>query len=570
MAHPAHWLHDPAETGVHIATDSGGWDFVRYPDLAAQARRMATRLIRLGVGREDVVCLVLPSDRELIAGIYGVWAAGATICPVTPPLFAGNDSYIGHIAGILAQAAPPVVVTVDAYEPLVVAALERAGVAAAVWVVDDVAGQEPAPIAEPASIALLQFTSGSTGTPRGVRVSFDNLIANFGAFDYFARGEAADGVASWLPIHHDMGLIGCLLFPVAHQQNLWIMRPDQFIRDPARWLECLTPGKARHAGCPPFGLAYAARKITPARLAELDLSNVHSVVIGAESVDPAVLQRFVEFAAPAGFSGDTLRPAYGLAENTVAVAINRHGDRISLVRLDRPAVVFGRPAPILDTATFGTVAAAAGDGWLVGHGLPEPGTGIGVRIVDESGQELPPGFVGEIAVTGTSVAHGYHGVTGDCTTFAGDRLLTGDAGFIHGGDLYVLGRMGDSIKINGRSVYAEDLDALLAAATGIEAGRLATVATTESGRPAVVVFAVAKPGPWAEAARTALRTEFGRGVEITVVCGGPRLILRTSSGKPRRKNMWMALRTGDMSGTIIPETGTDSAAAHPEQKEVAR
>jgi len=133
----------------------------------------------------------------------------------------------------------------------------------------------------------------------------------------------------------------------------------------------------------------------------------------------------------------------------------------------------------------------------------------------------------------------------------------------------VLGRMGDSIKVNGRSVYAEDLDARIAAATGADRGRLATVATTESGRPAIVVFATAEPGPWAESARALLRREFGTSVEITVVSGEPGMILRTSSGKPRRKRMWMALRSGELAGMIIPEPGTGTATPHLESKEAA-
>lgn len=570
MRHPAGWLVEPSGTGVHIATDSGDWEFLSYPDLAAAARRTAARLIGLGVRREDVVCLVLPSDRELITAIYGVWAAGATICPVAPPLFDAADAYVEHIAGIFTQAAPRVVVTIAPHEPLVTAALAEAAVSATVWVADDTGGEDLADIAEPASIALLQFTSGSTGTPRGVRVSFDNLIANFGAIDYFARGDHGDGFASWLPIHHDMGLIGGLMFPVANQVNVWIMRPDQFIRDPARWLECFAPGRARHTACPPFGLAYAARKVKPARLAALDLRGLRSIVTGAESVDPAVLTSFTEFATPAGFSDTALLPAYGLAENTLAVTFTRRGNGIRLVRLDRPAVRFGAPAPVLDTADFGAVEAASRDGWLVGHGLPAPEIGIAVAIADESGRELPAGHVGEIVVTGTSVSGGYHGGDGNSSAFVGDRLFTGDAGFVHGDDLYVLGRMGDSIKVNGRSVYAEDLDARIAAATGVDRGRLATVATTESGRPAVVVFAAAEPGGWAESARALLRREFGTNVEITVVSGELGMILRTSSGKPRRKRMWMALGSGELAGTIIPEPGTGTAIPYPESKEAAR
>ncbi|RMI29436.1 AMP-binding protein [Nocardia stercoris] len=550
---PAAWLAAPrADAGMHLLADNGEWIRTSYPDLAAAALRAAAGLAGLGVGRDDVVCLVMPTEIRSVTAIYAVWAAGATIAPLAPPLFDAPDAYVELLRGILVQARPKVVLTIAAYESLVTTAVERAGIETVISTPDALEQAPAGPLPadpEQSAVALLQFTSGSTGTPRGVRVTWDNLTANFGALDEFARIGFHGGFASWLPLHHDMGLIGALLFPIGRQLDLWLMRPDQFVRDPARWLECFTPGKARHAACPTFGLAYVVRRVKPARLATLDLSAMRAVVVGAEHVDPEVLHRFDEFVRSAGVTENVVYPAYGLAENTVAVTTRSYGQEQRLVRLDPQAVRFGAPAPILATAELDDVDGAGN--WLAGHGMPSPDTGIGVEIRGEDATALPDGHIGEIVVSGSSVAAGYHGGDSDCDTFRDGRLWTGDAGFVHGGDLYVLGRMGTSLKVNGRSVYAEDLDTRIAAETGIARRKLATVAVTEAGRPGVVVFAATAPGTWAQDTYLLLRKEFGTTVDVTVVAGPPAMILRTSSGKPRRRMMWQQWQAGELPGRRV-------------------
>lgn len=545
------WLTRPCpDRAVRTADDADGWSTHSYPDLAHAARCLATELAARGVRRNDVVCLVLPSEIDLVIAIYASWAAGATIAPIAPPTFDLPERYVAHLAGIVRQADPRMIVTTADHEQVVRRAVAEAAVQATVWVAEH--GTTAMAPAEPGDIALLQFTSGSTGTPRGVRISWPNLDANLAAIARYCDGEPGDAVATWLPLHHDMGLIGGLLYPIAHQDDVWLMRPDQFIRNPARWLECFGPGRARHTAAPPFGLAYAARKVTPEQFAALDLAGLRSIIVGAEAVDPQVLNVFAAAAAAGGFRPEAFMPAYGMAEHTLAVTIAPRDRPVRLARIDWSTLRFGEPVTVKETACLGEAASAACDGWMVAHPLPSEEIGIWLRIVTTDGSTAPAGTLGEIAVRGTSTSEGYHReFDSSSTVFRDGELFTGDAGFVHDGHLYVLGRMGDSIKLNGRSVYAEDLDIKLAAATGLSRGRLVVVATTEQTRPRVTVFAAADPGPWVQAAYECLRVNLGPIPDITVVAGDSGIVQRTSSGKPRRQHMWRLFRAGELGGTVL-------------------
>ncbi|MFI9724076.1 AMP-binding protein [Streptomyces sp. NPDC052396] len=544
------WLTDPhPERGVRFADDSDGWEFVPYRELARSARRMAAEMTAAGVRPGSVVCLILPSGRSFLSAFFAAWAAGATISPLLPPSFQSDGEYTEYVSGILRQAEPALVVTAEEFAPLVARAMAEAGRADGPWTPRE--GPVAAADVQPAAgTALLQFTSGSTGEPRGVRVSWANLAANHAVQRRMSGWRDGDGVASWLPLHHDMGLIGCFLFPVAAQSPLWLMRPEQFIRDPARWLACFAPGRAAHSAAPSFAFAYAARRLRPHRLAELDLSGWRTVIIGAEVIDPAALDAFARFAAPAGFSPDAYLPSYGLAENTLAVT-GADGP-VLLVRPDWSSLRMGRAVTITEETKLGDRPIEPGSGWLVGHGAPHVRDGIGVRVVDEEGRPLPDGRLGEIAVTGTSVAEGYHGGReGGATRFAGGELRTGDAGFRHHGELFVLGRMGDSLKLRGRSVYVDDLDAKVAAAAGVAKDRVAVVAVNDRGRAGLAVFVESAPGPWTADVTEALRGELGPEPSLTLVAGRRGLLKRTSSGKPRRRHMWRLLREGAVKGATV-------------------
>ncbi len=540
------WLDKPrAGRGIRLADDKGGWEFREYPEIASAARRIAGALAEEGVGPGDIVCAILPTDFTCIEAYFGVWAAGATMCLITPPLFQDGDDYVAHVAAILRQARPALTIASESLSDYAGRALSAAGLAGRPWLPRY--GEEAPVSPETGELALLQFTSGSSGDPRGVRVSWDNLEANSDLIARAAGFEDADEVASWLPLYHDMGLIGCFITPVVRQANLRLMRPDQFMWDPARWIECFAT--ARHTAAPPFAYAYAARRVDPARLAGLDLSGWKTAIIGAEPIDPHSLESFARLVEPFGFPREAFKPAFGMAETTLLVTLDNAWRRPLAIRPDAESLAFGEPVRILDQHELGPDSVGAKAGWVVGTGAPEED--MPVWIVDDHGVELPPGHLGEIVVGGPSVCGGYHaGAAGKSTRFADGKVYTGDAGFFHEGRLFVLGRMGDSLKVRGRLVYVEDLESRLAEVTGLGKGRIVIVSVPGAGTRGVALFAETTDAPWADEARGVLSRRLGGDVDITVVIGRG-LIQRTSSGKPRRRYMWERLQGGHLPEATI-------------------
>ncbi|MFD0683053.1 AMP-binding protein [Actinomadura fibrosa] len=540
------WLDKPhTGRGVHLASDDGGWEYRGYTELASAARRTAGALIEDGVRPGDVVCVILPTDFTCIETYFAVWAAGATVCLITPPLFQDGDDYVAHVAAILRQARPVLVIASDGLAEYAGRALADAGLDGEPWLPRQAA--EEAEVQPAGELALLQFTSGSSGAPRGVMVTWDNLEANTELIARTAGFADEDVVASWLPLYHDMGLIGCFLTPIARQATLRLMRPDHFIRDPARWIRCFA--EAAHTAAPPFAYAYCARRVKPGQLDGLDLSGWKTAIIGAEPIDPHALEVFAQLVEPYGFSRTAFKPAFGMAETTLLVTMD-HVNRDPLaVRPDPESLAFGQPVRMLERHTLGAESLGAKAGWVVGCGTPEED--VPVAIVDDAGNELAEGLLGEIVVGGESACPGYYaGAEAKSTRFIDGKVYTGDAGFFHEGQLFVLGRMGDSIKVRGRSVYVEDLEAKIAEVSGLGKGRIVVVGVPGAGQKGLALFAETNDDAWTPEVREMLRRRVGDDVDVTIVVGTG-LIQRTSSGKPRRRYMWERLQAGRMDGARI-------------------
>jgi fatty-acyl-CoA synthase len=209
----------------------------------------------------------------------------------------------------------------------------------------------------PAALALLQFTAGSSGSPRGVRISWSNLETQVAALRRWVRWRQDDSVASWLPLYHDMGLIGMFLCAVVHRARLWLLRPEQFLHSPASWLACLGRFGATRTASPTFGYASAAKKVTSSELEGMDFSCWRVAAVGAERVDAAALDRFAGLVAPSGFRRQAFLPGYGLAEATLALTGSRPGKLPLLVSVDRASLRFGDPVRVLERGCLG----AAGD-----------------------------------------------------------------------------------------------------------------------------------------------------------------------------------------------------------------
>ncbi|HZF13817.1 MAG TPA: amino acid adenylation domain-containing protein, partial [Thermoanaerobaculia bacterium] len=501
-----------------------------YADLHRRARAVAATLAG-AVPPGERALLLYPPGLEFLAAFFGCLCAGVIAVPAYPPRSRRADPRLRSIA---ADCSPRAVLTTSSLLGRRAALAEQIPeLAPALWF-DTETLSEDGPGADrrllPEDVAFLQYTSGSTGTPKGVIVTHANLLSNLERIR-LAFGQTAESVVvGWLPLFHDMGLIGNVLQPCFVGCDCVLMAPAAFLQKPARWLAAIHRFRATTSGGPNFAYDLCVRSVGPEARETLDLSSWSVAFNGAEPVRRATLDGFAEAFAPCGFRRASLAPCYGLAEATLLVTAARTAPD----RADDPRVSCGA--------------------------LP---SGDAVRIVHpESGGACPDDEVGEIWMSGPSVARGYWNRPAETReTFAavpreggGPFLRTGDLGFVRQGELFVTGRLKDLIVLRGRNLYPQDLERTAEQAhPALRAGGGAAFAVEERGEESVVVVheverhavAAGDLGAIADAVRRAIAFEHGvRVADVTLLRAGT--IPKTSSGKIRRRECRARYLAGDM------------------------
>ncbi|MFJ9623191.1 amino acid adenylation domain-containing protein [Streptomyces sp. NPDC101181] len=382
-------------------------------------------------------------------------------------------------------------------------------------------------------VAFVQFSSGSTGAPKGVEVTHRAVLANLEQIREASALGAEDVVVSWMPYFHDMGLIGTHLAPLAARAKQVKIGPLSFAKRPRVWFEVADRHRATVLSAANFALALAVRRVPDDVVARLDLSAVRLMLVGAEPIAPAVWRDFVRKTRPAGLRPAAAQPVYGLAEATLAVTFPPPGEIAQPLVLDRAALSDGM-----------AVDTQPGPGAVELMDVGAPVTGCVVRVVDDAGTVLGDRRVGHILVSGPQLARGYHELPGvSADTFADGWLRTGDLGFLRDGRLCVTGRHKDVLFLNGRTFHAPDLEEVVAATPGLPTGAPAVIGSTDpvSGRERVVVFV-----PWARPpgdagvvlARVAARVrEALFHDDVRVLPLAPGAFPRTTSGKLQRQRL---------------------------------
>ena len=539
-----------------------------FAQLDRRARGVAAQLQRRAQPGARVL-LVYPPGLDYIAAFFGCLYAGMIAVPALPP---ANARTRPRLALIARDAQPSVALTLAAIASQIAAhpVLAADELSTLEWCasdqLDDLSAHWTAPAVGSDAIALLQYTSGSTGEPKGVKVSHGNMLANVGLIDDAFAIVPGQTIVSWLPPHHDMGLIGKMMYPVYAGCHCVQFAPAAFLMRPHRWLKAISDYRARLTAAPNFAYELCVSQIPPPQRAGLDLSCLEFALNGAEPVRPATLRRFAQAYAGCGLRAEALTPAYGLAESTLQVAI----------RPDRQAD--GLPAMLLaDAAAYrdGRVAAASADGLeLVAAGAP--GAGHEVLIVDPASlQALPEDRVGEIWVRGPSVAHGYWNRPEQTEQAFGGRLAgatarylrTGDLGFLHGRQLYVSGRSKDMMIFNGRNVYPQDVEATVARADpAFRADACAAFAVdTADGPQLVLVQEVVSRSEAAVAGlmgrlRAELDEQHGVAAIAAVLLVKAGRLPRTSSGKIQRQRCRQLFLADQFAPLWSWRAGQDSAA----------
>jgi fatty-acyl-CoA synthase len=523
-------------TGVNIHSLRGELvEVIPYAALREQARAIASRLLATGLEPGDRVMLAAESDGDFLRAFFACQYAGLAPAPAPLPApLGGRGPYIEHLRRMLAAAGARAALAPTSLGEWFAEAASGLGLIAGGSLADlPDASAGPLPAPDPSGLCYLQFSSGSTRFPMGVAVSQSALIANIRAIGRDGlRLTGVDRAVSWLPLYHDMGLVGMLLCSVGFQVSLDLLPTGAFVRRPGLWLDMISRRRGTISYAPTFGFDLAARRATATSLADLDLSSWRVAGLGGDMIRPEPLRVFAETYASAKFDAAAFTASYGMAEATLALSLAPVGEglRTDIADIDRLESE-GVAAP--PGATGGRTREFA----LCGRPL----AGHSVEVRGEDGQALADRRVGRIFACGPSLMQAYFDApqaTAEVLDPAG-WLDTGDLGYTLDGQIVITGRAKDLIIVNGRNVWPQDLEwTAEREVDALRSGDVAVFSLSEPTDERVVALVQCRTSD--AAARAALAAEVAglmrarHGLEVRVVLAPPHSLPQTSSGKLSR------------------------------------
>ncbi len=509
-----------------------------YGELYQRARQVAGGLVEMGVRPGDRVALILPTCPGFYDAFFGAMLAGAVPVPVYPPVRLGRlDEYHERTARMLRSVQARLLISDRQIRRILGQTVERARPDLGLMRVDQIPRRDVTlPPVSADDAAFIQLSSGTTVEPKPIRLTHRQVLANVRAIlgavmeAYPERpGGLRHSGACWLPLYHDMGLVGCVMTALAHPGDLTLIPPELFVARPAVWLRAISRHRATISPAPNFAYGLCADRVRDEELDGVDLSCWKVALNGAEPVTPQVLQRFVERFTPHGLLPEAVTPVYGLAEATLAVTFSD---------LRRP---FGWRAFDRKRLSQRGEALSAPQGHpLVSLGRPLPG--FALRVLDRRGRELPPGRVGRVQIKGPSVMEAYHRRPEATSAALQDGWLdTGDQGFVLDGELYLHGRAKDLIILNGRNHAPQEIEQCLDDLPGVRTGCTAAVGLVLPDADGEQLAVLAERAAGADVDADQLRDQIEvRVLERTglrpavVEVLTPGTLPRTSSGKIRR------------------------------------
>lgn len=534
-----------------------------YTALERASARYGGALQALGLKKGDRVALICPANEDFVLCFFGAIRAGIIPVPIYPPLGLGQlQGYLDNTRHIVAKSGARALVTtaqikrllgtVQASSP----SLEQ--VVAVEAIRESLEPLKPEKIG-PDDVAFLQFTSGSTSRPKGVTLTHANLMANIRCIMHDGlKLTPEDRGISWLPLYHDMGLIGFVLAPVVSRTPIVFLPPLLFLKRPVSWFQAITRHKGTIAFAPNFAYALCVKRIRDRELEGIDLSSWRVAGCGAEPIRPETLEAFAEKFARVGFNANALLPSYGMAESSLGISFTELGEGMKTISVDAETLWSENEMKLVPADAPGAVR-------LVSCGPKFPLHDVAVFSPDDTtgASPLPEGKVGELRIKGPSVMKGYwDDAARTADAFVGGWLKTGDLGFLHGGHVFICGRSKEVIIVNGRNYYPQDIEWEASQADGVRKGNVIAFGArdnVERDRERVVVaFECQDVPPNVEPrdlARVkqpvvqAIRKLVQDGIGLTlddVVPLAPGVLPKTSSGKLQRAKTRELYEAGEL------------------------
>ena len=539
-----------------------------YTAIERASARYGGALQALGLKKGDRVAMILPTNEDFVLCFFGAIRAGIIPVPIYPPLGLGQlQGYLDNTRHIVAKSGARALITSAKIKRLLgtvqaaCPALEE--VVAIEGIRESMEQLKPEKIGMD-DVAFLQFTSGSTSRPKGVSLTHANLMRNIHAiYSDGLRGNGDDDVGvSWLPLYHDMGLIGFMLAPLVYKIPIVFLPPLLFLKRPVSWFQAISRHKGTIAFGPNFAYALCVKRIREKDLIGIDLSTWRVAGCGAEPIRPETLESFASTFAGVGFDKRALLPSYGMAESSLAIAFTEVGVGMQTISVDSGVLWSENIAKVVADDAPDAVR-------LVSCGREFPGHSVRIFAIDDASSErpLPECAVGEIRIAGPSVMQGYwEDVERTREAFAGPFLKTGDLGFLHDGRLFICGRSKEVVIVSGRNYYPQDMEWEAAKVPGVRKGNVIAFGArdpsgVERDRERVVVAfeaqaAVDTANPaGVQALCQAVRKAVQEGMALTlddVVAVSPGALPKTSSGKLQRAKTRELYESGELTSRTGP------------------
>ncbi len=530
---------DPARVHIHLLDGDDGCD-IRHGQIFESASRVASGLRSSGLRRGETVAIMLPTGEDFFSSFLGVMLAGGIAVPIYPPARPNQiEEYIRRQSLILQNAGVRFLVTFERVRAVANVLEGRLPSLREIMDVRELKSRGSGgnqPVIDPPDTFFIQYTSGSTGDPKGVTLTHSNVLANVRGIGFAVQVQPDDAVVSWLPLYHDMGLIGSWLFSLYHGLPITILSPLDFLVRPERWLWALSDSRGTLCPAPNFAFELCVRKIPDEAMEGVDLSKWRVAINAGEPVLPATLDRFAQRFRPWGFDPRSFMPFYGLAESSVALTYPPFWRGPLLDRIDRSKFeAEGRAARTTATDAKNFLE-------FVGNGQALPDHEV--RVVGDAGEPLPDRVRGRIVFRGPSRTDGYY-CNPDATAEVLDAdgwMDSGDLGYLADGELFVTGRLKDCIIKGGHNIIPQDVEMAAWDADGVRKGCVAAFGSMDVSTGTERLIVVAETRLTDPQARGRLQAEVTDAVARRVglppdevVPVRPGFVPKTSSGKIQRQ-----------------------------------